>query len=240
MQVDVCKAALREILALQAEAKAYAGALEGLSQSYQASLGDTKFAEQIEQRKQLIEQQNPCGTPPFCALLLSFFHSTCSACTLCSFYHVSTELSLLCEAVLRAGTCPLRPWTRVQLPPLASAHQLCHVALVSPGLRRYSAMRDPVYTAFVRDLEARNGDGAVSAGDEDEDVAVVNTQGQVAKNAKCPITGRPVRCHPSGGFGDDVCRDFDPLACHCSWPLGSSRPMSMPCVWEARATASQQ
>ena len=62
MQVDGCKTALREILALQAEAKAYAGALDGLAQSYQPALDDTKFAEQIERRKQLIEQQNPCGT----------------------------------------------------------------------------------------------------------------------------------------------------------------------------------
>ena len=62
MQVDGCKTALREILALQAEAKAYAGALDGLSQSYQPALDDTKFAEEIERRKQLIEQQNPCGT----------------------------------------------------------------------------------------------------------------------------------------------------------------------------------
>ena len=68
--MDACKAALREILALQAEAKAYAGALDGLSLSYQPALADTKFAEQIERRKQLIEQQNPCGPPPDCVLLL--------------------------------------------------------------------------------------------------------------------------------------------------------------------------
>ena len=53
-----------------------------------------------------------------------------------------------------------------------------------------------MYTAFVQDLEQRGGDGAGPARDEDEDVAEVNTQWQVANNSKCPITGRPVRCHP--------------------------------------------
>jgi hypothetical protein len=49
-----------------------------------------------------------------------------------------------------------------------------------------------VYTALLAELADRAGEGAPAA-DADEDLILDDTQRAVAKNAKCPITGRAVR-----------------------------------------------
>ncbi len=51
------------MLELEAEVRAFAGALDSLGQTYRPSLNETNFSEQLQQRKALAEQRCPCAPP---------------------------------------------------------------------------------------------------------------------------------------------------------------------------------
>ena len=63
---------------------------------------------------------------------------------------------------------------------------------------RYVAEEDPVYTDLLKELQARDGEGAQAAMDEEEGLVMDNTQQQLATNAKCPLSGKPVRAAAPG------------------------------------------
>lgn len=84
----------------------------------------------------------------------------------------------------------------------------------------------------MRDLEERGAGGAAPAGDGDEDVAVVNTQSQFAKNAACPLTGRPVRCRRQVALVMTCAAALKPLASTFGPDFGKMRLINIPSVWE--------
>ena len=55
-----------------------------------------------------------------------------------------------------------------------------------------------MYTDLLKELQARDGEGAEAAMDEEEGLVMDNTQQQLATNAKCPLSGKPVRVAAPG------------------------------------------
>lgn len=67
-----------------------------------------------------------------------------------------------------------------------------------------------MYTDLLKELQARDGEGAEAAMDEEEGLVMDNTQQQLATNAKCPLSGKPVRVAAPGPS-----LEVFPGACSC-------------------------